>query len=252
MNTRTSSIDWFQPFGIFFLLLAGVGSALAETPAWLNFEYDGLLDKHSQHDRDYLRFLNRSSMSMGLYRLAAGATDAQQPHDRDEGYYVTRGSATLIIDNQRHPVHDGSIAFVRANIAHRFVDISDDLDVLVVFVSADSDPENHSGEVFHLTDLRSAAESDKNVWNPFLQVSSMRFGLYLLPLAVGGDDPLTHKVDEVNIVVKSKARFHVGENVMDVVPGSVVYVASGNAHYFDHLSDDFEVLILFATQPDND
>jgi hypothetical protein len=27
-------------------------------------------------------------------------------------------------------------------------------------------------------------------------------------------------------------------------------VASGNAHYFDQLSDDFEVLILFATQPD--
>ena len=238
--------------GILAVLVLPLTAALvhAEEAPWEAFEYEALLEQHREQGRDYLRFLDQPSISMGLYRLAGGATDTQQPHSRDEVYYVTAGSATLIIDDERHAVRAGSIAFVRANVAHRFVDISDDLDVLVVFVAAPSDAEDPAGAVFHVDDLRMAASADENVWNQFLQVSTMRFGLYLLPQSLGGDDALTHTVDEVNIVVGGSARFHVGDDAMDVAPGSIVHVASGNPHFFRQLSGDFEVLILFAAQPE--
>lgn len=41
----------------------------------------------------YREFLRVPAMSAGLYVLAPGATDPQNPHHEDEMYYVIRGRA---------------------------------------------------------------------------------------------------------------------------------------------------------------
>jgi mannose-6-phosphate isomerase-like protein (cupin superfamily) len=71
-------------------------------------------------------------LSVGVYTLAAGATDGQSPHLEDEVYYTVRGKATLHVDGHEHSVAPGSILFVPARAVHRFHDIIEDL-VLVVF-----------------------------------------------------------------------------------------------------------------------
>jgi mannose-6-phosphate isomerase-like protein (cupin superfamily) len=73
------------------------------------------------------------ALSAGSYRLAAGASDEQQPHGEDEVYVVTHGSAQLDIAGERTPVRPGTVAYVPRRVPHRFVDISEDLRVTVVF-----------------------------------------------------------------------------------------------------------------------
>jgi mannose-6-phosphate isomerase-like protein (cupin superfamily) len=77
-------------------------------------------------------------LSAGVYRVAAGTPDTQTPHDEDEVYVVLRGVAALVVDDVPHPVRAGTLAFVPARMAHRFVDVTEDLEVAVVFAPPES------------------------------------------------------------------------------------------------------------------
>ena len=76
--------------------------------------------------------------SAGVYRLAGGEADTQDPHAEDEIYYVLRGRAVLEVAGERHPVEPGSLAFVAKEAEHRFVDIAEDLELLVLFAPPES------------------------------------------------------------------------------------------------------------------
>ena len=82
--------------------------------------------------RLYLEFLRQPALSVGLYELAAGATDPQRPHTEDEIYYVVHGRAVVRIGSEDTPIHPGSIIFVPAHQEHRFHSITEDLSLLVV------------------------------------------------------------------------------------------------------------------------
>jgi mannose-6-phosphate isomerase-like protein (cupin superfamily) len=94
-----------------------------------------LLDRHP--DEPYLEFLRRESLSVGLYRLPAGGVDPQEPHSEDEVYYVIDGRAAIVVDGERSPVAAGDVVFVEREVDHRFVDIEEDLVVLVFFAPAE-------------------------------------------------------------------------------------------------------------------
>jgi|GEM_PF-399736 len=81
----------------------------------------------------YLPFLNTRVLRLGLYRLSAGTRDDQPVHKDDEIYYVIHGKATLRAGDELIPVQPGSTVFVKAGVEHRFLDIEEDLEVLVVF-----------------------------------------------------------------------------------------------------------------------
>lgn len=85
----------------------------------------------------YQEFLRQPSMSAGLYELAAGTTDPQQPHTEDELYYVIAGRASILVGEEDRAVATGSLIFVPANVVHRFHDITEDLRVLVFFAPAE-------------------------------------------------------------------------------------------------------------------
>jgi mannose-6-phosphate isomerase-like protein (cupin superfamily) len=86
----------------------------------------------------YHEFLRRPSMSLGLYVLDAGAEDPQSPHDEDEVYYVVAGRAAITVAGERRDVAAGSVVFVSAGAEHRFHDITERLELLVVFAPAES------------------------------------------------------------------------------------------------------------------
>jgi mannose-6-phosphate isomerase-like protein (cupin superfamily) len=86
----------------------------------------------------YTEVLRSGALSAGVYRLAAGATDDQSPHGEDEVYVVTAGAADIEVDGQRTAVRPGSVAYVPSRVPHRFVDITDDFEVAVVFAPPES------------------------------------------------------------------------------------------------------------------
>lgn len=59
--------------------------------------------------------------------------DPQDPHTRDEVYFVTRGTGFFFDGERRLAVAVGSFLFVPAGRIHRFEDFSSDFVVWVVF-----------------------------------------------------------------------------------------------------------------------
>ena len=87
--------------------------------------------------RLYEEFLRTGSMSAGIYELPAGAEDPQRPHRQDELYHVVTGRGEFECDGHRQAVGPGTVIFVEAGAPHRFVEIAEDLSVLVVFAPAE-------------------------------------------------------------------------------------------------------------------
>jgi len=69
-------------------------------------------------------------------RWPAGSVDDQQPHTEDEVYYVVAGRAQLAVNGEPTPVESGSVAFVAAGVEHWFIEITEDLEVLVFWSPA--------------------------------------------------------------------------------------------------------------------
>ena len=101
------------------------------------FELAQLATECSQSDSQYLEFIRKPSLSVGLYMLSAGAIDQQEPHTEDEVYYIVSGRASIQVANESRPVEAGSVVFVQANVDHRFHTITEDLTILVFFAPAE-------------------------------------------------------------------------------------------------------------------
>ena len=101
------------------------------------FELAQLVTECSQSGSQYLEFIRKPSLSVGLYMLSAGAIDQQEPHTEDEVYYVVRGRGSIQVDKESRPVEAGSVVFVQANVEHRFHTISEDMTILVFFAPAE-------------------------------------------------------------------------------------------------------------------
>jgi mannose-6-phosphate isomerase-like protein (cupin superfamily) len=97
------------------------------------FRLEEVEAQREQTGRPWLEFLTVPDLSLGLYALAAGEEDLQTPHLEDEVYLVVKGKAVVVIAGERTPVGPGSIVYVVKGIEHRFEDIEEDLEVLVLF-----------------------------------------------------------------------------------------------------------------------
>ena len=87
--------------------------------------------------RPYLEFLRVPALSVGLYTLEAGAVDGQSPHTEDEVYVVMSGRARITGRRRGRDVGPGSVVYVPATVPHRFHDIAERLEILVVFAPAE-------------------------------------------------------------------------------------------------------------------
>jgi mannose-6-phosphate isomerase-like protein (cupin superfamily) len=101
------------------------------------FTLADLLERCRMADRAWLEFLRVPALSMGIYRLPAGAEDPQRPHAEDEVYYVIGGRARLRVAGEDRVAAPGSILYVGASVEHRFHSIEADLTALVFFAPAE-------------------------------------------------------------------------------------------------------------------
>ena len=104
------------------------------------FNLEKVGNDRSRSGRGYLEFLRKSALSAGLYVLAAGAEDLQEPHGEDEIYYVIAGRGKFRSGGQDHAVSLGALLYVPAREPHRFHSIEENLHLLVFFAPAESSP----------------------------------------------------------------------------------------------------------------
>ena len=104
-----------------------------------SFELDEVLRQLARDGGAWQELLRTDSLSLGVYRLRPGQADLQQPHTEDEVYYVVWGRAQFEVDGRRQSVGPGTVLFVERRTPHRFVDVTEEL-VLVVFFA----PAEHS------------------------------------------------------------------------------------------------------------
>jgi mannose-6-phosphate isomerase-like protein (cupin superfamily) len=88
--------------------------------------------------RPYLEFHRSPDLSTGLYVLPVGGLDRQSPHTEDEIYYVIGGWARMRVGDEEEPVGPGDVIFVPAGAPHKFVEIAQELSLLVVFGPAEA------------------------------------------------------------------------------------------------------------------
>src|SRR4051794_25379126 len=101
--------------------------------SYLAFELDELRQKYAAAESPYNEFLRRRGMSVGLYVLPVGAEDRQTPHMADEVYVVLQGRGRLRVDDEEVEVKPGVVISVDHGEDHQFVEVSEDLQMLVVF-----------------------------------------------------------------------------------------------------------------------
>lgn len=97
------------------------------------YSLGALLAARAQGGRPYKEVLRVEALSVGVYELAAGDEDRQQPHGEDEIYVVTRGNAQMTIGDEEFDVAPGALFYVPARVPHRFHDIREDLFLIVAF-----------------------------------------------------------------------------------------------------------------------
>src|SRR5256886_7533396 len=93
------------------------------------FDIAQLENSRKESAKAYLEFLRVSSLSAGVYVLAAGSTDTQMPHREDEMYYAVRGRGRMRIGGDEQAVAAGRIIFVVGNRQHKFYAIAEGVGV---------------------------------------------------------------------------------------------------------------------------
>lgn len=89
-----------------------------------------------QTDR-WHQFFSIPSMSMGIYKLPAGGDDPQSPHTEDEAYYIISGKSKIRVGDEVYDLHPGKLIFVKKLVPHKFIEIEEDLTIVVFFAPAE-------------------------------------------------------------------------------------------------------------------
>ena len=105
--------------------------------SYLAFALDELQQKYAAAESPYNEFLRRRGMSVGLYVLPVGAEDRQTPHMADEVYVVLQGRGRLRVVDEGVEVKPGIVISVDHGEDHQFIEVSEDLQMLVVFAPPD-------------------------------------------------------------------------------------------------------------------
>ncbi|HJQ66764.1 MAG TPA: cupin domain-containing protein [Gemmatimonadales bacterium] len=102
-----------------------------------------------------------------------------------------------------------------------------------------------SAQVFTLTNVIARQKEARSRYYEFLRMPTMSAGLYRL--AAQSDDPQRpHGEDELYHVLLGHATLQVDGQDHLVGPGSLVFVPAGATHRFHTITEDLEVIVVFA------
>lgn len=105
---------------------------------------------------------------------------------------------------------------------------------------------DNNWQTFDLNELQQKLAGDKVQYKEFLKVPSLSCGLYHLP-AGSRDMQTPHDEDEVYMVLEGKAQMKTGDELQEVKPGMVLYIAASESHSFFEIEEDMTLLVFFAS-----
>ena len=109
----------------------------------------------------------------------------------------------------------------------------------------DPTPSRPKQATFDLAELAARRASTGDPWLEFFRTSTLRTGLYVLPVD-GVDDQKPHVEDEVYYIIDGRAVLDIDGKGHPVAPGSILYVRAGVPHHFHSITEELEVLVFFA------
>jgi len=83
------------------------------------------------HAASFLKLFRHGSLEIEICK--PDKIDLQQPHDRDEVYFIASGTGLFEHNGKREEIKPGDVIFVPAGDDHRFVDFSSDFATWVMF-----------------------------------------------------------------------------------------------------------------------
>ena len=93
--------------------------------------------------------------------------------------------------------------------------------------------------------LSSSPDEDGVSWIEHLRTADLSVGTYVIP--AGGSDPQDpHTEDEIYVVRSGRAVLSGPDRQIEVSAGSVVFVAAGEQHRFEQVSEELIVIVLFG------
>lgn len=92
---------------------------------------DALNQLPSPEGKRFATIFEHGTLAVEIY--APQGTDPQQPHSRDEVYFVASGTGEYVCGGSRQAFRPTDLLFAAAGVAHRFENFTDDLAVWVLF-----------------------------------------------------------------------------------------------------------------------
>ena len=100
-------------------------------------------------------------------------------------------------------------------------------------------------DAFETSQLEAERAASGGLYLEFLRRDSMSLGLYTLEAEA--EDPQTpHNEDEAYVVVSGRGAIMVAGENQEVRPGSVVFVGRGVEHRFHSITEQLQILVVFA------
>lgn len=234
---------------VIYLSMLCFSAKSQSTPEY--FDLEELSLQNGETEGAYLPFIDNSSLRMGLYELTAGGLDRQEPHRKDEIYYIANGKASLSVGEEVISVKPGSIVYVKARVPHRFIDISEDLRVLVIFSNAEPSSGDPDWLAFALSELIKKRRSNEDIRSQFLDTSTLQMDLHLFAESSSGEEGIKHSVDEINIVVGGTGKFVSGDEIIDLESGSILFIPKETGYRFQKIGDKSPVILTFRPKKIN-
>ena len=105
---------------------------MSENESWALLRVDDALDRlPGPEGQRFATIFEHGSLQVEIY--APRGSDPQNPHSRDEVYFVASGSGDYVCGPSRQQFRPTDLLFAAAGVQHRFENFTDDLTVWVLF-----------------------------------------------------------------------------------------------------------------------
>jgi mannose-6-phosphate isomerase-like protein (cupin superfamily) len=112
----------------------------SNNPCFKSTVTDALLRLPGPSGERFATVFQHGSLLVEIY--APRGNDPQQPHTRDEIYFVATGSGEYVCADSRQTFGPTDLLFAAAGVEHRFENFSDDLTLWVLFYGPEGGEEN--------------------------------------------------------------------------------------------------------------
>lgn len=231
--------NYYQATNLFYflcMLLMSTSSCAQNEENWHIYQMDSFpLNKTNV-------YVDQPTISGSTYHMDKAFILKPSPYDRM--LFIVAGKGMATVKSETFDIKTGEVLFLKANDTIKF---SENLKMMLWTSKSTKTNHKDKTEKFTKAQIEASRNSSENVYNSFIETSTMVAGLYMLPKSLDGDDTLVHDFDEINYVVNGTAKFKMNNTIIDVKPGSIMWVKRGVGHYFYELSADFDVFIFFET-----